>query len=345
MLKVAVVILNWNTRELLEKFLPVVLRHSEKEGVKVFVADNGSADDSVDFLNRNYYKRIGIIRLDKNYGFAEGYNMALSRIESEFFVLLNTDVEPTANWLTPLLDVMESDNLIAACMPKVKAYDQPDFFEYAGAAGGYIDKYGYAFCQGRIFNSIETDYGQYDKECDILWATGACMMLRGPLFKILGGLDPFFFAHMEEIDLCWRLKNRGYRIRYSPHSIVYHIGGGTLAMGNPKKIYLNFRNNLLLLYKNLPEELLFPTLAKRLLLDLIAALRYLFSGAFADFLAIMKAHFSFYRAFKTYRKFRKEEKRFITNTKHKEIYQGSIILDYFFKKKYTFKALKWFPEH
>jgi GT2 family glycosyltransferase len=343
MLKVAVVILNWNTCALLEKFLPVVIRNSGMEGARIYVADNGSTDNSVDFLLKNYSESIGLIRLDKNYGFAEGYNKALIQIEAEYFVLLNTDAEPSPDWLPPLVKIMDADQLTAACMPKIKAYQQAGFFEYAGAAGGFIDKYGYAFCQGRIFNSIENDYGQYDSPCKIFWASGACMIVRGPLFKIMGGFDPYFFAHMEEIDLCWRLKNRGYTIRYTPDSTVYHIGGATLSHGNPRKTYLNFRNNLFLLYKNLPQEYLGSVIIRRIFLDIIAAIRFLFSGALNDFTAVLKAHISFFKKYRSYNVFRKAERRFIMKTFHEEIYPGSIVKDYFFKKKYTFKALKWRP--
>jgi GT2 family glycosyltransferase len=343
MIKVAVVILNWNTRELLEQFLPVVLRNTVIDGVRIYVADNGSTDDSVGLLEENFSDTIGLIRLDKNYGFAEGYNRALKLIEAEYFVLLNTDVEPSPGWLSPLIATMESDNLIAACMPKIRSFNQKDFFEYAGAAGGFIDQYGYPFCQGRVFNSVETDYGQYEKSREIFWATGACLMIRGPLFKIIGGLDSYFFAHMEEIDLCWRLKNRGYRVRYNPESVVYHVGGGTLSKGNHRKTYLNFRNNLLVLYKNLPEGYKGSVIIRRLFLDSIASLHFIFKGSFSDFIAVIKAHISFYLNFKKYRKFRMEEKRFITKTWHKEIYPGSMVVEYFIRKKYTFKALKWLP--
>jgi len=234
MLKLAVVILNWNGRAFLERYLPSVIRYSKRNGVKVFVADNGSDDDSVAYL-KIAFPEAGIIQLDRNYGFAEGYNRALTQLEAEYFVLLNSDVEVTEGWLDPLIDVLDANPLIAACVPKILSDERRDLFEYAGAAGGFIDKYGYPFCQGRIFDSLETDYGQYDKSREIFWASGACMAVRGPLYKLAGGLDAEFFAHMEEIDLCWRLKNRGYQIVYVPESLVYHLGGGTLPQGNPKK--------------------------------------------------------------------------------------------------------------
>jgi GT2 family glycosyltransferase len=341
MVKVAIVILNWNTRELLEKFLPGVLANSALSEVRVFVADNGSTDDSVEYIKGHFNEQIGLIELDRNYGFAEGYNKALAAIEAEYFVLLNTDAVPAMGWLKPLIDAMDGDSLTAACMPKIKSYNDPDFFEYAGAAGGFIDKYGYTFCQGRIFNSIEFDYGQYDKPKNVFWASGACLMLRGPLYKIAGGLDPFFFAHMEEIDLCWRLKNRGYNIRYVPDSVVYHIGGATLPKSNSKKTFLNFRNNLFLLYKNTEFDSLAGIIMQRIALDYVAALRFFFTGAFSDFSAVLKAHHAFFTSYKNYRYFRKQERKFISKFNHPEIYPRSIVIDYFIRKKFTFKVLKW----
>ncbi len=340
MIKIAVVLLNWNGKHFLEEFLPYVVRHSKMDGVKVFVADNGSTDDSVSFIGNNF-PTIKIILLDRNYGFADGYNRALTQIETEYFVLLNTDVKVSEGWLEPLLQILDSNNLVAACMPKIRSYHQPDFFEYAGAAGGFIDKYGYPFCQGRIFDSLESDFGQYDSLKEIFWATGACLMIRGPLFKISGGFDSSFFAHMEEIDLCWRLKNRGYKIMISPDSIVYHVGGGTLPQSNPHKTYLNFRNNLFLLCKNLPSEKLVSVLLIRILMDFLSLFRFLIKGSFRDIMAIIKAHFHFYIGLKHCRDFRMEERKFITSYSHLQIFNKSIVMEYFMRKKYTFKSLKW----
>jgi hypothetical protein len=340
MLKVAVVILNWNGRGFLERYLPSVTKHTSKESMKVIVADNGSSDDSVKFLEYAF-PDVGIILLDKNYGFSEGYNRAFAQIEAEYFVLLNSDVEVTAGWLDPLVELLDKNPLVAACMPKIMSADRKDLFEYAGAAGGFIDRYGYPFCQGRIFDSVETDYGQYDKSRDIFWASGACMMVRGPLYKIAGGLDPDFFAHMEEIDICWRLKNRGYRIMYEPQSLVYHLGGGTLPQGNPRKTYLNFRNNLFLLYKNLPGEFTGRIIFTRLILDGISAVRFLLKFSFRDFFAIFRAHLAFYRGYRKYKLFRKEEGKFINRYEHREIFPGSIVREYFINKKYTFQSLRW----
>jgi len=340
MIKLAVVILNWNGRGFLERYLPSVVMHSKIKGVKVVVADNGSEDDSIAYL-KIAFPTVEIIALDKNYGFSEGYNRALFQLEAEYFVLLNSDVEVTRGWLEPIIATLDSNTLIAACMPKIISDDRRDLFEYAGAAGGFIDKYGYPFCQGRIFDSLETDYGQYDEAREIFWATGACMAVRGPLFKLAGGLDSDFFAHMEEIDLCWRLKNRGYQITYVPYSVVYHLGGGTLPQGNPRKTFLNFRNNLFLLYKNLPEDAIFSTISTRLVLDGISSLRFLLKFSFAEIFAILRAHFAFYKGYSRYKQFRKEEKKFIVRYHHKEIYPHSIVKQYFINKKYSFLSLQW----
>ena len=253
MIQIAVVILNWNGRHYLEKFLPGVVKYSSEPGIQVVVADNGSTDDSLKFL-RQQYPEITIIEFDKNHGYAEGYNKALKLITARYFVLLNSDVEVTPNWLNPLVCLMEQDDKIAVCMPKIRSFDNRGYFEYAGAGGGFIDRFGYPFCRGRILNHIEEDTGQYDSVREIFWASGACLFIRSELFIQSGGFDPGFFAHMEEIDLCWRFKNQGYKILYSPDSIIYHVGGGTLPNQHPGKLYLNFRNNLFVLYKNLPVK-------------------------------------------------------------------------------------------
>ncbi len=338
--KVAVVILNWNGKSYLERFLPSLINHSKGNSINLYVADNGSDDDSVRFIE-DTFPQIILIRLDRNYGFAEGYNNSFLNIEAEYFVLLNSDVEVSPGWLDPLIRMMDSDPLIAACMPKIRSVEMPDFFEYAGAAGGFIDKNGYPFCRGRIFDSLETDYGQYDNARSIFWASGACLMIRSPLYKLAGGLDPLFFAHFEEIDLCWRLKNRGYEIMVVPESLVFHVGGGALPRTNPVKTYLNFRNSLFTLYKNLPDEILWKTILTRLFLDGISGIRFLTQLKMKETLAIVKAHYYFYRNFRRYKAFRKNERKFITRWHHEEMYPGNIVKDYFFKKKYTFKNLKW----
>ena len=328
----------------MKRYLPSVEEHTTMQDVKVIVADNGSSDDSLDFL-KTTYPDIGIIPLDRNYGFAEGYNRALSQMEAEYFVLLNSDVEVTRDWLLPMIEMMDKNPLVAACMPKILSDERRDLFEYAGAGGGFIDKYGYPFCQGRIFDSLETDYGQYDKARDIFWASGACLMVRGVLYKITGGLDPDFFAHMEEIDLCWRLKNRGYRIMYVPGSLVYHLGGGTLPQGNPRKTFLNFRNNLFLLYKNLPDKSLAQILLTRLVLDGLSSLRFLLKGSLKEFYSVFRAHLAFYKGYRRYKQFRAEENKFINRYDHKEIFPSSIVKEYFLKKHYTFQSLRWINQN
>jgi GT2 family glycosyltransferase len=329
--RIAVVILNWNGRKFLEKFLPSLLTHNSNN-VEIIVADNASKDDSVDFLLKTY-PSVKIIRHQKNHGFAQGYNLALEQVEADYYILLNSDIEVTQNWIQPIIDLMESDRNIAACQPKILSYHETHKFEYAGAAGGFIDKYGYPFCRGRMFLSIENDEGQYDDTTEIFWATGACMFVRADLFHQFGGLDADFFAHMEEIDFCWRLKNEGYRIMYCPASVVFHIGGGTLPKASWKKTYLNFRNNCILLYKNLPGNLLVEVFAKRLLLDGIAAMKFLVTAGFKDFFAVSRAHFSFYRTLGKTRQKRKKIKHGQVN----KVYQKNIVFEYYLrgKKKFT----------
>ena len=330
-MRIAVVILNWNGKMFLEKFMPSLLANSSKEA-EIIVADNASTDDSVGFLRANY-PGIRIIQHHKNFGFAKGYNLALAQVEADYFILLNSDIEVTPGWIEPVISLMESDPSVAACQPKIRSYSEPKKFEYAGAAGGFIDKYGYPFCRGRVFLSIEEDNGQYNDTCEIFWATGACMFVRASLFHKFGGLDEDFFAHMEEIDFCWRLKNEGYKIMYCPSSVVYHIGGGTLPKASWRKTYLNFRNNCILLYKNLPDNLLLEVFAKRLILDGIAATKFLITAGFKDFFAVSKAHFSFYRSMgKTRQKRKKLKQRQVAN-----IYKKNIVFEYYFrgKKKFT----------
>jgi GT2 family glycosyltransferase len=332
-MRVAVVILNWNGKKFLEKFLPSLLANSSDQA-EIIVADNASSDDSVEYLKSNF-PGIRIIQHQKNFGFAKGYNLALAQVEADYFILLNSDIEVTPNWIQPVIELMESDALIAACQPKIRSYAEPQKFEYAGAAGGFIDKYGYPFCRGRMFLSIEEDNGQYDDTIEIFWATGACMFVRAGLFLQFGGLDEDFFAHMEEIDFCWRLKNEGYKIMYCPSSVVYHIGGGTLPKISWRKTYLNFRNNCILLYKNLPDNLLPEVFAKRLILDGIAALKFLITAGFKDFFAVSKAHFSFYGSLGKTREKRKKLKQGQVNN----IYQKNIVFEYYLRGKKKFSDL------
>ena len=294
---IAIVILNWNGRQMLERYLPSVMKHSTDE-VEVIVADNASTDDSLDFLKANY-PSVGIIRFEENYGFAEGYNKALAQVKAKYYVLLNSDVEVTQQWLSPLFDFMENHPDAAACQPKLLSDKDHSKFEYAGAAGGYIDRFGYPFCRGRVFDTVEKDNGQYDTVAEIHWATGACLMVRAEDYWRVGGLDGRFFAHCEEIDFCWRLRLIGRKIYCVPASHVFHFGGGTLPKGNPRKTFLNFRNSLTMLYKNLPESDLKPVMRMRWWLDYVAAFQtLLFKGNFADCKAIFRAR----RAYKKWKK-------------------------------------------
>jgi GT2 family glycosyltransferase len=289
--KIAVVVLNWNGVKLLEQFLPSVISYSNE--ATIYVADNASSDNSIQFVKDNY-PTIKIIQNDGNYGFANGYNIALQQVEEEYYCLLNSDVEVTENWLTPILSLFESESDVAIIQPKILDFKNKEYFEYAGAAGGFIDKYGYPFCRGRIFKTIEKDKHQYDDEKDIFWASGACFFIRKDIYRKLNGFDGDFFAHQEEIDLCWRAFNLGYKAKYTSQSIVYHLGGATLNEGNPKKTFLNFRNSLLMLLKNLPKNKLFTILFMRLVLDGIAGIKFIFQGKFKHCFAIIKAHFHFY---------------------------------------------------
>jgi GT2 family glycosyltransferase len=294
MSKTAIVILNWNGKNFLEKFLKDVISNTTSPDNEIIVADNNSTDDSLVFLNRNF-PSLKVICLDSNYGYAGGYNRALAQIEADYYILLNSDVSVGENWTEPLTMFMDLNPQAGACQPRIRSFDKPSYFEYAGAAGGYIDKYGYPFCRGRLFNKVEEDHGQYDNVTEVFWASGACMMIRASAFNACGGFDDTFFAHMEEIDLCWRMQNAGYTIHYIPEPIVYHVGGGTLAYNSPFKIYLNFRNSLMMLAKNLPEQKVRGTIFVRKIFDGIAALTFLFNGGFPAMRAVLKAHSDFRR--------------------------------------------------
>ena len=300
-MKVAVVILNWNGEQMLRQFLPSVVEHSvlpEALGeAVVYVADNGSTDDSLALLKAEF-PTVRTIVFEENYGFADGYNKAFEQIDAEYAVLLNSDVEVTAGWLAPLVEYMDAHPQVGACQPKLMAYHQKNEFEYAGAMGGYLDRYGYPYCRGRIFDTIENDHGQYDTDVPLLWATGACLMARLATYKEVGGLDGRFFAHMEEIDLCWRLRCRGHEVRSVASSVVYHVGGATLNAGHPRKTFLNFRNNLLMLYKNLPAKELRGVLFVRGLLDYVAAAMFLVKGEWGNVKAVFRARRE-YRKLKT----------------------------------------------
>lgn len=287
-MKTSVVILNWNGAEMLRRFLPSVIAYSQGEGVEICVADSASSDNSCEVIEREF-PEVRLIRLSENYGFAEGYNRALQQIDAEYVVLLNSDVEVTSGWLEPMTDYLDKHPQVAACQPKLLSFQEKSCFEYAGAAGGFIDKYGYPFCRGRIFDVVESDRGQYDDIIPVFWATGAALLIRLQVYREVGGLDGRFFAHMEEIDLCWRLRSRGYGIVCLPFSRVYHVGGATLKKENPRKTLLNFRNNLIMLYKNLPENELYRVMRVRLFLDYLAAFVFLLKGDKNNSLAVLRA--------------------------------------------------------
>lgn len=340
MKKVAVVILNWNGRKLLEEFLPSVVNFTNTEIADIIIADNNSTDDSVEFLS-SYYPTLEVIALPQNYGYADGYNKTLKLLNHEYYVLLNSDVEVTANWIDPLYQYIEQHTDVAAIQPKVLAQRNKSSFEYAGAAGGFIDKLGYPFCRGRIFNQVEKDTDQYNTPLEIFWATGACLFIRSSDYWNAGGLDASFFAHMEEIDLCWRLNARGRKLVCLPESTVYHVGGATLQEESPRKTFLNFRNNLLMLYKNLSENEFKRIHTQRKALDYLAALQFLISGKRPNASAILKAHREFRVIQKEYVKERDNNLQRTTNSPIKTIYQGSILYDFYLKKRKIFSDLKW----
>lgn len=337
-LKVAVVILNWNGLKFLKQFLPDVVENSKGIGYKVIVADNGSTDTSVDYI-KSEHTDVKVIEFDKNYGFTGGYNKALEKIDAEYFVLLNSDVEVTSDWISPIINYLDKNKDVAAVQPKILAQYNKKQFEYAGAAGGFIDEYGYPFCRGRIFDELENDENQYDDTIEIFWASGACLFIRSEDY-LKNKLDNDFFAHMEEIDLCWRLKNQGKKIIFFPKVAVYHVGGGTLPKTSAHKLFLNYRNNLLLLYKNLPKEKTFKVLFIRMLLDGISAFVYLLKFKFSFFAAVFRAHLAFYKLKPKYKIVRNNLLQNNTDN-HKEIYKKSIVVDYFLRKKSKFTHLNF----
>jgi GT2 family glycosyltransferase len=317
-----------------------VIKYSNYDWAEIVVADNFSDDDSCKVVEQEF-PEIKLFRLDKNYGFAEGYNQSLKNNNADYFLLLNSDVEVTENWLHPLVKVMDLNPSTGACQPKIMSLQHPGEFEYAGASGGFIDRYGYPFCRGRMVNIQEHDSGQYENPLSVFWASGAAMVVRGKIWHEMGGFDADFWAHMEEIDLCWRMKNRGFNVVVCPESKVYHLGGGSLSYGSPQKIYLNFRNNLFLLYKNLPKGKLYGTLFKRMILDGVAAFQFLLTGQFKAFIRVLGAHRDFYQSLKKLRQKRDELLPQITQTNHPEIYKGSLIFDFFIAKKRKFSSLNF----
>lgn len=329
--KTAVVILNFNGKDFLQKFLPSVVKFSDS--AKIFVVDNFSTDLSIPFLEASY-PQIQIIKLSQNFGFAGGYNEALKQIDSEYYVLLNSDVEVTNNWLHSLELLANTDTQIAAIQPKILDFNRKEYFEYAGAAGGFLDIFGYPFCKGRIFETLEKDLGQFEEEYPIFWASGACLFVKSSIFHGIGGFDDSFFAHMEEIDLCWRIQNHGFKVMYCPKSSVYHVGGGTLNKSNPFKTFLNYRNNLSMLFKNLPFKFLIPILFFRLILDGVSAIKFIKEGSFINLLAILKAHFHFYWLIP-----KLNTKRSTQFLGFNNLYKMSIVWKYFIRNKKEFKEL------
>ena len=336
-MKVAVVILNWNGEKMLVKYLPTLLQHLQ-ESVEVFVADNASTDNSVALLKEKF-PTVKCILLDKNWGFAEGYNQALRQINATYYILLNSDIEVSSGWLSPLITWMDVHPETAACQPKLLSIRQRDYFEYAGACGGFIDKYGYPFCRGRVFDVVEKDEGQYDEVCPILWATGACLMIRATDYWKVGGLDGRFFAHNEEIDLCWRLRAMGRDIYCVPESKVYHVGGGTLPKNNPMKTYLNFRNNLTMLYKNLETDELQHVMRVRWWLDYVAAFKMLIlDGHWGDFKAVFKAR----KAFRKWKKDFEGDRQYLLQ--HRSVSNRQLLSPYSVLWQYYGKGRHHFSE-
>lgn len=337
MKRTAVVILNWNGRQHLEQFLPSVVAHTPQQ-VRIIVADNGSTDDSVAFLAQ-HYPAIEIIRLEQNYGFAEGYNRALEQVDAEFFILLNSDVEVTAGWVEPLVATLTNNRSVAAVAPKLRSYGNRDHFEYAGAAGGYIDVLGYPFCRGRILSTLEQDKGQYDTAQEVFWASGAAFCCRADVFRMLGGFDADFFAHMEEIDLCWRMQLQGYKIMVEPHSTVYHLGGGTMPNESPRKLYLNYRNNLSMLFKCAPAWQRILVAVARPVADMLSALIYLLRGDKALAKATIEAYRDFFALHDELNKKRKAV-RSACKAESDRIYRGSIVMRYAVGKRFFGNLMK-----
>lgn len=336
--KVAVIILNWNGEEMLKRFLPSVVRYSSDSGVVVYVADNGSTDSSISIV-QDLFPSVSILDLKQNWGFAEGYNRAIEKVDAEYIVLLNSDVEVSSNWISPIINYLDIHPEVGACQPKIRSWRDRKLFEYAGACGGFIDKYGYPFCRGRIQNSLEEDLGQYDDVSKVFWASGAALFIRKSIYQKVGGLDNRFFAHMEEIDLCWRLQNNGYGLVVVPESIIYHVGGATLSKENPRKTFLNFRNNLIMLYKNLPDSELKSVMRVRFFLDYIAALFFLLKGELGNAKAVFKARKEYNqlkREFSADRKAYRKQASLNLNG----VYSKSIIYDYYLRGIKTFSKLK-----
>ncbi len=335
----AVVILSYNGTKWHELFLPKIVEEAYT-GYEVILADNASTDNTLNYVQSNF-PTVKTIHIDVNHGFANGYYEALKQVKAKYYILLSADFEVTEGWFPPLHKAMEQDSQLAACQPKIRYWKEREKFEYAGAGGGFMDKYGYMFCRGRIFFDIEKDNGQYDDNIEVFWASGGCLVVRADLYHKVGGLDIEFYAHMEEIDLCWRLKNAGYKIGYVGNSIVYHVGGSVISYGSPQKLYYNFRNNLILLLKNEKGSKLLWLLPFRLCLDGIAGMRLLFTFKFTEMFTLIKAHFHFYAKIGKWLKRRKECKQHINNPNLVGIYNKSIVWEYFIGKKKKFNLLNW----
>ena len=336
--KTAVIILNWNGLAFLKVFLGTVLKYSNDNETVIVVADNGSTDGSPEWVAENF-TRVKLIRHDKNHGFAGGYNLAINQIDARYFVLLNSDIEVTENWLQPLVDFMDKNPDVASCQPKILSYNHKDYFEHAGAAGCFIDKYGYPFCRGRVITKVEKDNGQYDSQINVFWSSGACMIVKSEAWKRCGGFDADFFAHMEEIDLCWRFHKAGYRVCFIPESVIYHVGGGTLSYSSPFKTYLNFRNSLFLLYKNLPDNELHRILFIRRLLDGLAAIYFLLQGSPKSVRAVWNAHLDYYKDLNKLREKRKLVKELPIQNYNETVLNKSIVFEFYVKGNKTYESL------
>jgi len=337
--KLAIVVLSYNGKDLLEKFLPPIL-DSQTSYSQVYVVDNASTDGTYEFLQAKF-PQVNIIRLPVNKGFTNGYVESLPFIEAEYYVLISSDVEVTPGWIEPIINLMDSDSTIGVCQPKIKSYNQKTHFEYSGAAGAYIDKYGYPFCRGRIFFTVEEDNNQYDDIREVFWCSGACMFIRSKVYHEIGGFDNEYYAHMEDIDLSWRVKNSGSRVMVCPQAVVYHVGGHIISYGSPAKVYRNYKNGLIMMIKNMPDKGFWRKLIFRLILDNVAAIRAVLTGNAKEYKAIFKAHIQFYGGFGHWMKKRREAKPMVNNRNTVGVYNGSIVRDYFINKKDTFGKLGW----
>jgi len=337
--KLAIVVLSYNGKDLLEKFLPPIIS-SQTSYSQVYVVDNASTDGTYEFLQARF-PEINIIRLPVNKGFTNGYVESLPFIDAEYYVLISSDVEVTPGWIEPIIDLMDSDASIGVCQPKIKSYNQKTHYEYSGASGAYIDKYGYPFCRGRIFFTVEEDKGQYDDIREVFWCSGACMFIRSKVYHEIGGFDNEYYAHMEDIDLSWRVKNAGHRVMVCPQAVVYHVGGHIISYGSPAKVFRNYKNGLIMMIKNMPDRGFWRRLIFRIILDNVAAIRALLNGNTKEYKAILKAHIQFYLGFRHWMAKRRLAKPAVVNRNTVGVYNGSVVKDYFISKKDVFGKLGW----